>query len=219
MPVEVIKIRTYSHPMVVEKSLHASNIVAAFGVVADVTFCGGISTGIGATLSAHALFAPLELGLREGLKGGSVEIVAVFSADTGLRQQLNAVEEAFASVPDIDLLIGSAPAVEAIIGLREVTGLYTNVELVSTYISHTIKRSILNERVLAVPFDDPVQQGELALKQALRVLQTGRKEGLAGPEIRLFNHKESSKMTAPLSPSVFFRKFSSLHYRFATALG
>lgn len=148
--------------------------------------------------------APLELGLREGLKGSSVEIVAVFSADTGLRQQLNAVEDAFISVPDINLLIGSAPAVEATVGLRETTGLYADVELVSTYISHTIKRSILNGSVLAVPFDDPVQQGELALKQALGFLQTGRKGGLAGPEIRLFNHKESSKMTAPLSPSGFF---------------
>lgn len=147
---------------------------------------------------------PLELGLRTGLSDGSIEIVGVFSADTGLRQQLKAVEEAFATIPDIDLLIGSAPAVESTVGLSKATGMNADVDLVSTYISHTIKRSVLNGRVLAVPFDDPVQQGELALKQALKFLQTDRKTGLEGPTIRLFTHDEKSKMDILLSPSGYF---------------
>ncbi|MCK0143632.1 TMAO reductase system periplasmic protein TorT [Aliiroseovarius sp. F20344] len=147
---------------------------------------------------------PLELGLRSGLSDSSIEIVGVFSADTGLRQQLKAVEDAFATIPDIDLLIGSAPAVESTVGLSRVTDMNADVDLVSTYISHTIMRSILNGRVLAVPFDDPVQQGELALNQVLRSLQTGRKGGLEGPTIRLFTHDEKSKMDIPLSPSGYF---------------
>lgn len=147
---------------------------------------------------------PLESGLRQGLSDSSIEIVGVFSADTGLRQQLEAVEDAFATFPDIDLLIGSAPAVESTVGLRKVTDINTGVELVSTYISHTIKRSILNGSVLAVPFDDPVEQGKLALNQVLRVLQTGRKGGFEGPDIRLFTHEDKTKMKVPLSPSGYF---------------
>ncbi|NDW54256.1 TMAO reductase system periplasmic protein TorT [Aliiroseovarius sp. PrR006] len=147
---------------------------------------------------------PLELGLRAGLSDSSIEIVGVFSADTGLRQQLKAVEDAFATIPDIGLLIGSAPAVEATIGLSDVTDLGDGVDLVSTYISHTIKRSIMNGSVLAVPFDDPVQQGELALKQALRFLRTGHKGGLDGPKIALYSHQESSDRSVQLSPSGYF---------------
>ncbi len=148
--------------------------------------------------------APLEYGLRAGLMPSSIEIVDVFSADTGLRQQLNAVEDAFAHFPDIDLLIGSAPAVEATVGLIEATILSADVGLVSTYISHTIKRSIMNGRVMAVPFDDPVQQGKLALQQALKVLETGQKGNVEGPMITLFSHENSGHSTAPLSPSDYF---------------
>lgn len=148
--------------------------------------------------------APLEQGLRAGLSRSSVEIIGVFSADTGLRQQLNAVEDAFANIPDIDLLIGSAPAVEATAGLIQATILNADIELVSTYISHTIKRSIINGRVMAVPFDDPVKQGELALQQALRVLQTGRKGQLEGPPITLYSHENSGYSAANLSPSDYF---------------
>lgn len=147
---------------------------------------------------------PLERGLRTGLSDSSIEIVGVFRADTGLRQQLKAVEDAFATFPDIDLLIGSAPAVEATIGLSQATDMDDGVDLISTYISHTIKRSILNGRVLAVPFDDPVQQGKLALRQALRFLKTGRKSGREGPEIRLFTHRPNGDLTISLSPSGYF---------------
>lgn len=38
-----------------EKALHTGNVAAAFGVVADVAFCGGLTTGIGAALSGTAL--------------------------------------------------------------------------------------------------------------------------------------------------------------------
>lgn len=147
---------------------------------------------------------PLERGLRGGLAGSSIEIVGVFSADTGLRQQLRAVEASFETVPDIDLLIGSAPAVEATVGLGHATELSADIDLVSTYISHTIKRSVINGRVLAVPFDDPMQQGALAVQQVLRVLETGRKEGLEGPEIRIFSHEKNGEMVVPLSPSDYF---------------
>ena len=61
---------------------------------------------------------PLEQGLREKLAQSSIEIIAVFSADTGLRQQLAQVEEVFATFPQIDLLIGSAPAGEAAQGIN-----------------------------------------------------------------------------------------------------
>lgn len=147
---------------------------------------------------------PLEQGLRTRLRDSSIEIVGVFSADTGLREQLKVVEDAFATIPAVDLLIGSAPAVEATVGLSNVIDMNADLDLVSTYISHTIKRSILNGSVLAVPFDDPVQQGELALNQALKFLQTGRKSGLEGPVIKLFTHDKKSQMKVPLSPSGYF---------------
>jgi len=147
---------------------------------------------------------PLEQGLRDGLTGSSIEVAGVFGADTGLRQQLASVEEAFATFPDIDLLIGSAPAIEAAIGLIGATNNPAGVELASTYISHTIKRSVMNGRVLAVPFDDPTQQGALAIRQVLKVLNQGQRAGQVGPEIALINSKNNRITDVVLSPADYF---------------
>ncbi len=147
---------------------------------------------------------PLEQGLREGLAQSSIEIMAVFGADTGLRQQLALVEEAFATIPQIDLLIGSAPAVEAAIGLTSRTGEKSDVRLAATYISHTIKRSVANGRVLAVPYDDPTLQGVLAIRQMLTVLDTGQRAALSGPEIELVSGENNLIDNVVLSPADYF---------------
>lgn len=148
---------------------------------------------------------PLEQGLRAGMTASSIEIHAVLGADTGLRQQLALVEEALATVPQVDLLIGSAPAIEAAIGLTSSTGQHSDVRLAATYISHTIKRSVANGRVLAVPFDDPRQQGMLALRQVLAVLETGtRRTQLDGPEITLISGENGLVDTVQLSPADYF---------------
>lgn len=147
---------------------------------------------------------PLEHGLRDGLTGSSIEIVAVFGGDTGLRQQLALVEDALGAFPDIDILIGSAPAVEAAIGLTGATGGPVDIRLASTYISHTIKRSLMNGRVLAVPFDDPLQQGALAIRQVQEVLDHHRDAGLDGPEILLVSGDSDRIGDVVLSPAEYF---------------
>lgn len=147
---------------------------------------------------------PLEQGLHMGLTNSGIEIVEAFRADTGLRQQLSAVEKAFSAFPEVDLVIGSAPAVEAAIGLMRATNRHTKVALASTYISHTIKRAVMNGRVLAVPFDDPRQQGVLAIRQMLRVLEQGRPAGFEGPEILLINGPNKRIGSVVLSPADYF---------------
>ncbi len=147
---------------------------------------------------------PLEKGLQEGLTDSSVEVLEVFRADTGLRHQLDAVEKAFSAHPDADILIGSAPAVEAAIGLIRITNRQTGVDLAPTYISHTIKRAVMNGRVLAVPFDNPRQQGILAIQQMLRVLEQGRPAGFEGPEILLISGTNNRIGKVILSPADYF---------------
>lgn len=147
---------------------------------------------------------PLERGLRAGLAQSSVVIEAAYGADTGLRQQLALVERAFAQYPEVDLLIGSAPAVEAAIGLTASTGRPSGVALAATYVSHTIKRAVMNGRVMAVAFDDPAQQGALAIRQVVRVLAHGGRAGLEGPQIRLISGETGGADGIVLSPADYF---------------
>lgn len=111
--------------------------------------------------------APLERGLMEGLAGSSVTIVATYGADTGTGEQLRLVEKARAEHPQAGLLIGTAPAVEAAMALSAGDG---EPALVATYPSHSVARGLAGGQVLAAPFDDPMQQGRLAVDAAEAVL-------------------------------------------------
>ena len=147
---------------------------------------------------------PLEEGLRNGLDGSSLQLVAVFGADTGLRQQLALVEQALEEYPDTDYLIGSAPAVEAAIGLLNRESQTKQPTLISTYISHTIKRSLLNGQVLAVPFDDPMAQGDMAIRAAVGVIPLEKELDFIGPEVVLLTRDEGLPDNIWLSPSDYF---------------
>lgn len=145
--------------------------------------------------------APLEQGLRAGLARSDVVIAGVYGADTGLRQQLSLVERALEEHPNARYLIGSAPAVEAAIGLGQHLSTPPDVTLLSTYISHTIGRGLANGHVDAVAFDNPVEQGRMAVHQAVNAVDTGMGGGPKGPDVRLLTHLDNE---APLSPSSYF---------------
>lgn len=145
--------------------------------------------------------APLEQGLRVGLADSDVIIAWVYGADTGLRQQLSLVERAMAEHPKARYLIGSAPAVEAAIGWGQHLSTPPQVALLSTYISHTIGRGLANGHVDAAAFDNPVEQGRMAVRQVVDVVKTGARSGLDGPDVRLLTHVNHE---APLSPSSYF---------------
>lgn len=107
--------------------------------------------------------APLERGLIEGLAGSSVTIVAAYGADTGTAEQLRLVEKARAEHPQAGLVIGTAPAIEAAMAIGASGG---GPALAATYASHSVARGLAGGQVMAAPFDDPMQQGRLAVDAA-----------------------------------------------------
>lgn len=147
---------------------------------------------------------PLEAGLRMGLSGSAVAILEVFGADTGLRQQLALVETALQRHPEADYLIGSAPAVEAAMGLLENSADPDPPLLVSTYISQTILRGLMNGSVLAAAFDDPMQQGVLAIRQAAAGIPPVRNAPAIGPEIVLLTRAGRELQQVRISPADYF---------------
>lgn len=150
--------------------------------------------------------SPLRRGMRAGLAGSAVEITEVLKADTGLRQQLALVEEVLSRIPRPDYLIGSAPAIEAAMGLLAVHDDPGSPKLVSTYISHTVLRGLMNGTVLAAPFDDPARQGEMALERAREAIEAPgpADPGMSGPEIRLLRSYDPSLANVMVSPPEYF---------------
>ncbi len=147
---------------------------------------------------------PLEKGLRDALAQSAVEIREVFGGDTGLRAQLNLVETALIRHKDADYLIGNAPAIEAAFGLFA-TQIYPDPPmLLSTYVNHSVLRGLLNGQVVAAAFDDPVQQGILAIQQAMDAPTSSKTEGMIGPEIVLLSGNDQSVDHIRMSPADYF---------------
>lgn len=148
--------------------------------------------------------APLETGLRGPLDTSALRLVKVFHADTGVREQLAEVEEALRGFGDADYLIGSAPAIEAAMGL-EATGAVTDMPaLIATYVSHSVLRGLSGGRVQAVAFDDPMEQGRMAARQVAAVLAGLHPAETGAPEIELLEHPLAESQLFRLSPPGFF---------------
>lgn len=147
---------------------------------------------------------PLETGLRDGLRASSVKILEVFRADTGLRAQLDLVEMALARHPNVDYLIGDAPAIEAAFGLFNTQTYLTQPLLLSTYVNHSVLRGLQNGQVVAASFDDPVQQGVLAIQQAVSVNPSIFEGRIFGPDIALLTHTDKSFDHIRISPADYF---------------
>lgn len=147
---------------------------------------------------------PLEEGLRRELGRSAVEIVGVYSDDTGLRQQLRQAEAALEAHPHVDYVIGSAPAIEATIGYLAARPDRDKPGLIATYVNHTIKRSLMNGNVIAAPFDDPARQGKMALRQAMSVISGHAAARSTGPDIVFLTDADSDLERIPVSPPEYF---------------
>lgn len=147
--------------------------------------------------------APLEGGLTEALAGSAVEIVAVYRADTGVREQLAALEQALAIHPGADYLIGPAPAIEAAMGLLGTDRAGPAPQLVSTYVSHSVRRGLVGGRVLAAPDDDPQEQGAMAVEVALEAIGGMRSHARIGPRVRIVT-RQTAGTRIRLSPAGYF---------------
>lgn len=177
---------------------------AAVGTyLADLAGTGGPLSAVVITGPGESGWGPiLDQGLAAGLSGSAVDIVATYRADTGLREQLREVERALAEHPDIDIVVGSAPAVEGAMALlRRLPTDAPRPRLVATYISHSVLRGLRNGQVDMVPFDDPIAQGRTGLRLALRAAAGGRVPGLSGPGILAVVGGTDQVDSIQLSPS------------------
>ncbi|PID37261.1 MAG: TMAO reductase system periplasmic protein TorT [Rhodobacterales bacterium] len=141
----------------------------------------------------------LEAGLTEGLRNAAVEIHHIGRSDTGLHEQLAQVEIALQQVPQAEILIGSAPAIEGAMGLAATRPDALRPMLVSTYISHSVRRGLQSGKVAAAAFDAPVAQGRLGVRVALNARVGVFSQDLIGPQIVLVRADAPQPM--PLAPA------------------
>lgn len=144
--------------------------------------------------------APLEAGLQRGLAGSAITLAETWRADTGTTEQLRLLEHVLITPPRPDLVIGPAPAIEAAMGV-----FFDDPApplLAATYVSHSVARGLASGRVIAAPFDDPEQQGEMAVDAAVAAMAGAIRPAMIGPTITV--------LTTDLDAAAL--KLSPVHY-------
>lgn len=158
---------------------------------------------------AESGWAPiLEDGLRTALEDSSVQLVGVRGADTGHTAQLHQVENVLRDHPQVDYIVGSAPAAEAAMSLLRLSGRTGEVRVLSTYFTHAVRRGVLRGGILAAPNDNAVLQGRLAIEFAVRAVEGKLRVRQIGPPVELVEPDNVAATRATLAPSDFAPVFA-----------
>ncbi|MEG0800526.1 TMAO reductase system periplasmic protein TorT [Citrobacter sp.] len=142
-------------------------------------------------------------GFRQAIAGSEVHIVDVALGDNDIEVQRNLLQEMLERHPDADVVAGTAIAAEAAMGERR--NLSTPLTVVSFYLSHQVYRGLKRERIIMAASDQMVWQGELAIQQAIRVLQGQPVPENISPPILVLTPKnaDSQHVRRSLSPGGF----------------
>ena len=142
-------------------------------------------------------------GFRQAIAGSQVNIVDVALGDNDIEVQRNLLQEMLERHPDVDVVAGTAIAAEAAMGEKRNPG--TPLTVVSFYLSHQVYRGLKRERIIMAASDQMVWQGELAIQQAIRVLQGQPVPENISPPILVLTPKnaDSQHVKCSLSPGGF----------------
>jgi protein TorT len=110
-------------------------------------------------------------GFEDTLKESSAEIVDTKWGDTGVAVQLKLVEDSLETYPDVSVLWGAPPAIEAAVGAVDNAGLSGKVDLVSSYENQAMLDLLRSGDVKAFPTLAPVLEARIAIDSAVRALE------------------------------------------------
>ncbi len=104
------------------------------------------------------------------LAPGKVKILDVKWGDTGKSVQLELIENALATYPQMDYIVGNAVAADAAPGALETAGRVGKVKIVGTYITPPLYEDIARGQVAAAPTDFTALQGRMAVDMMVEIL-------------------------------------------------
>lgn len=145
----------------------------------------------------------MEQGFRQAIVNSNIHIVDVAYGDNDLEVQRNQLQSMLEKHPQIDVVAGTAIAAEVAMG--EARNRQHPLGVVSFYLSHQVYRGLKRNRIIMAVSDQMVLQGELAVSQAIRILQHQPVVDNLSPRILLLTPENVSrqKVASSLSPLGF----------------
>ncbi|WP_422527432.1 TMAO reductase system periplasmic protein TorT [Serratia fonticola] len=142
-------------------------------------------------------------GFRAAVAGSVINIVEVVYGDNDVEIQRNLLQDMLEQHPQINLVAGNAIAAQVAMG--ENRNRAQPLEIVSFYLSHQVYRGLKRGRIMVAASDQMALQGELAIDQAIRVLQHQKVENNISPHILTLTpgNISTQKVALSLSPLGF----------------
>lgn len=110
------------------------------------------------------------MGFRNALRDTNVTVLAEMFGDTGVSVQLQLVENALQTYPEISAIWGSAPTIEAAVGVLADSG-REDVQLISSYQNQAMLNMMKQGQILGFNAQYPVLQARAAITVAARILE------------------------------------------------
>jgi protein TorT len=110
-------------------------------------------------------------GFRAAIKGSQVKVLATKYGDTGKDEQLNLVENALETYPDMTYIAGTAVTAEAAVGALRERGVEDKIKIVADYMTPGTFDNIKSGAVECAPTDQPVTQARMGIDMAVRLLE------------------------------------------------
>lgn len=110
-------------------------------------------------------------GFKDALKGTNVEIVATKWGDTGRDIQLGLIEDTLQADPNIDWIVGVAPAAEAAFGAVKEAGREGKTKIAATYQTESVADGVRKGTIDYSGNDNVVWMAAMAIDLAVRELE------------------------------------------------
>jgi len=139
-------------------------------------------------------------GCIDGAANGDIDVIATKWGDTGKSIQLKLVEDVVASrtsggKTNLDYIVGATPTIEAAVGVVRDRGIAETTQLVAYYYNTGSHILLKQGRMAMAPTDQMVLQGQIAIDQAVRLLEGKPMSTGGAPE-----YNNEGRMTEHVQP-------------------
>ena len=143
-------------------------------------------------------------GCRDAVNNTHIEIVATRWGDTGKEIQLDLVEEVLQTMTsgqqvELDYIVGTATTIEGAVGAIRFRELEEEIKLVAFYYTPGMQIFLKRGAVAMAPTDQMITQAQIAIDQALRLLEHKAMATGGRPE---FN--DTGRLVEHVQPPVIF---------------
>lgn len=151
-----------------------------------------------------------DLGFKEGIKGGAIQIVETKHGDLGKEVQTRLIEDVLQTHKDLDYIVGTAVTAEAGVPVLRSRNRLGDIKLVALYMTPGVYQDIKQKAVEASYLEPGVNIARIAVSQAVKLLEGKEVERTIIPVGRFYDQSNIDELNtdeafAPASFRPVFR--------------